>query len=245
MVQLSGTLSAGALGLDMARLLALVADLLTAARVFGAVTGEVATLAAVVTFAAINTVARHVANTTARVASLVLLETAAAAAIAARLVATSTATVGVTALTAVAGNVADLTALVALGTGRATTATAGGSRLGAVTRDMAGSTTSVAGFGVLWTLGAITAHVALATAVVALSSTTVGTVTGLMRGLAACEAGASTTLLAAEIHFVLGYGWLKTTMYFVNSDGKISPLLLFRADCQLAEIRTGLVSTGR
>jgi len=109
-------LSAGALGLDVAGLLALVADLLATARVLGAVTGEVTGLAAVVALGAVDTVAGHVTNAAARVAGLVLLETTTTT-IAAGLVTTSTSAVAVTALGAVAGNVADFAALVALGAG--------------------------------------------------------------------------------------------------------------------------------
>jgi hypothetical protein len=47
----------------MARLLALVADLLTAARVLGAVTREVTRLAAIVAFAAVDTVAYSLVRT--------------------------------------------------------------------------------------------------------------------------------------------------------------------------------------
>lgn len=47
----------GALGLDVAALLALVADLLAAGRLLGAVTGVVARLAAVVALHAIDTLA--------------------------------------------------------------------------------------------------------------------------------------------------------------------------------------------
>jgi hypothetical protein len=114
----------------VAGLLALVADLLTAARVLGAVAREVTGLAAVVALGAVDAVAwslvrevthqlgvimvltGHVANTTARVAGLVLLETTTAATVAAGLVTTTAAsTVAVTALRAVAGNVANLAAL--------------------------------------------------------------------------------------------------------------------------------------
>jgi hypothetical protein len=52
-----GTLGVRALGLNMAWLLALVADLLTAARVLGAVAREMARLATVVALAAINAIA--------------------------------------------------------------------------------------------------------------------------------------------------------------------------------------------
>lgn len=51
------SLVAGALGLDVARLLALVADLLAASRLLGAVTREVAVLAAVVALGAVDTLA--------------------------------------------------------------------------------------------------------------------------------------------------------------------------------------------
>ena len=47
----------GALGLNVARLLALVADLLAASRLLGAVTREVAVLAAVVALGAVDTLA--------------------------------------------------------------------------------------------------------------------------------------------------------------------------------------------
>lgn len=204
-------LSAGALGLDVAGLLALVADLLATARVLGAVTREMTGLAAVVALGAVDAVARHVADTAARVAGLVLLETATA--IAAGLITTTTSSVAVAALGAVAGNVADLAALVALSAGSTTAGTTSRGGLGAVTANVTSSSAAVACLGILGTLGAVTAHVTLATAVVALSSTTVGAVTGLMRGLAACEAGASAGLLlrSERIHLEVGIGglWLR------------------------------------
>lgn len=56
MVTVIQRLGAGALGLDVSRLLALVANLLTTARVLGAVAGEVTSFATVVAFAAINAI---------------------------------------------------------------------------------------------------------------------------------------------------------------------------------------------
>lgn len=51
------SLVVGALGLNVARLLALVADLLAASRLLGAVSREVTVLAAVVTLGAVDTLA--------------------------------------------------------------------------------------------------------------------------------------------------------------------------------------------
>lgn len=113
-------LVAGALRLDVSRLLALVADLLATSGLLGAVTRVVTGLAAVVALHAVDTLAcvfgqsnqttydrvkltRHVAETTARVAGLAGTATETAAA------ATVVVTVG--RLVAVAGNVADLTTL--------------------------------------------------------------------------------------------------------------------------------------
>lgn len=113
----------GALSLDVASLLALVADLLTASGLLGAVTGVVARLAAVVALHAVNTFAcrscqhvvpryeaealltRHVAVATAGVAGLAGTATETSA--------TAAAAVGVTeaGLGAVAGDVAELAAL--------------------------------------------------------------------------------------------------------------------------------------
>jgi hypothetical protein len=181
-------LVAGALRLDVSRLLALVADLLTASGLLGAVTGVVAGLAAVVALHAVDTLARHVAETTARVAGLAgtaLLET-------------TTVVVTVGRLVAVTGNVADLTTLVALG-GLAATAAHG-----AVTGDVAGLAALVAGLVVLHGLSAVTAHVALATTVVALSRTLGGAVASLVSGgtaRVASTTGLLLLLLLEGIHF--------------------------------------------
>lgn len=187
-------LVAGALRLDVSRLLALVADLLTTSGLLGAVTRVVARLAAVVALHAVDTLARHVAETTARVAGLagttLLLET-------------TTVVVTVGRLVAVAGNVADLTTLVALG-GLAATAAHG-----AVTGDVAGLAALVAGLVVLHGLSAVTAHVALAATVVALGRTLSGAVASLVSGRTARVASATgllLLLLLEGIHFVVRLG---------------------------------------
>lgn len=125
-------LGGGALGLDVAGLLALVADLLAGGGTLGAVTGEVTVLAAVVALGAVDAVTccsnvsylcngcksylgildeeltGHVANATAGVAGLLGTATEAATTTVGATVATTEST---TALGAVAGNVANLTAL--------------------------------------------------------------------------------------------------------------------------------------
>ena len=186
-------LNVGALGLDVARLLALVADLLAGTGLLGAVAGQMARDTAVVALVAIHAVTGHVANATARVAGLLAEATTAT-------VAGVEATAVGRALGAVASNVTDLAALVALSTRLAAGLAAAGG--GAVAGDVVGLAAAVAGLGILGALGAVTAHVTLATAVVALGGTLVGAVAGLMGGLAASEAGAS---LVSEIHVK---GWL-------------------------------------
>lgn len=98
-------LGGGALGLDVAGLLALVADLLATGRLLGAVTGEVTVLAAVVALRAVGAVARHVTEPAARVAGLGGA-VATAAVVAAAAVAAAEAALG-----AVAGHVSGLAAL--------------------------------------------------------------------------------------------------------------------------------------
>lgn len=180
-------LVAGALRLDVSRLLALVADLLTTSGLLGAVAGVVARLATVVALHAVDTLARHMAVATARVAGLASATTEA-----------TTIVVTVGGLGAVAGNVANLTTLVALGSLAAAAAH------GAVTGDVAGLAALVAGLVILHGLGAVTAHVALATAVVALSRTLGRAVTGLVASRTARVASATgllLLLLLERIHF--------------------------------------------
>jgi hypothetical protein len=115
-------LDVGALGLDVARLLALVANLLAGARLLGAVARKMTGNAAVVALVAVHAVAckrldmargrmerrrltRHVANAAARVAGLLAEATTAAVA-----AGVEAAAIGRT-LGAVASDVADLTAL--------------------------------------------------------------------------------------------------------------------------------------
>ena len=113
----------------MAGLLALVADLLAAARRSGAVARQVTGDTAVVALVAVHAVAysvsvevlgvnvclqgltREMADAAARVAGLLAEAAAAAAAVAATAVATATAAVRGATLAAVASDVADLTAL--------------------------------------------------------------------------------------------------------------------------------------
>lgn len=176
-------------------MLALVADALAVA--FGcAVTRDVADFAAVVALLTLCAVTSHVAVSTARVAGL--LATAEA----------TVTTAVATALRAVASNVSDLTALVAFLTatstarestaGEATVVTAGRACLLAVAGDVAGLTASVAGL-FLGGLGAFTAHVSLATAVVASRCAFLGAVTGLVRRLATVKAATASRLV---LHYV-------------------------------------------
>lgn len=119
----------GASGLDVSRLLALVADLLATGRLLRAVTREVTVLATVVAFAAVNALAcnrelgwnnihgggerltRHVAVATAGVAGLATASGTTAVAVATLVAATVAAAASTEAIGAVAGNVADLAAL--------------------------------------------------------------------------------------------------------------------------------------
>jgi len=181
----------GALSLNVSRLLALVADLLATSSLLGAITGVVTRLAAVVALHAVNTLAGHMAVAAAGVAGLASTATEAASAAAA---AASTTAVGVAErglaaegrLGAVAGNVSHLTTLVALSSlaasAAAAAATGATSSNGAITRDMARLAALIAGLVVLHGLSAVTAHVTLATTVVALSRTLGRTVTSLMAG---------------------------------------------------------------
>lgn len=175
----------GALSLNVASLLALVADLLTTSGLLGAVTRVVARLAAVVALHAVNTFARHVAVATAGVAGLA--STTAEAALTAAAIGVAEAGLG-----AVAGDVADFAALVALG--RASHATTGGATHGAVARNVAGLTALVAGLILLHGLATVTAHVALVAAVVALGRTLGGAIAGLVTRVAARVAGTATGL---------------------------------------------------
>lgn len=183
----------------MAGLLALVANLLAASVLLGAIPAEVAVLATVVAFGAVGTIARHVAVATTAVALLLLAAIATTTALVVRLVATAAAAAvgAVTAgLHAVAGDVTDLSTLVALNLSAAGRATSRSTSLGAVTRDVAGLVASVAGLRVLRTVRAVTAHVALISTVVALGWAPVWAVAGLMVSGTAGVACAS-----AEIHF--------------------------------------------
>jgi len=180
----------GAGSLDVASLLALVADLLTTSRLLGAVTRVVTRLATVVALHAVNTLARHVAVAAARVAGLAgTTETALGTA-----VATAEAALG-----AVAGDMAHLTALVALS--RAATGATGGTAHGAVAGDVAGLAALVAGLVVLHGLRAVAGHVALVAAVVALGGTLGRAVTGLVARVAARVAGTTTGSRSRVIHF--------------------------------------------
>lgn len=174
----------------MASLLALVADLLATSGLLGAVTGVVTRLAAVIALHAVDTFARHVSITTARVAGLSRATTEAA-----------TTAVGVTVrrLIAVPSDVADLTTLVAL----SGLATAAATANGAFARNVAGLTTLVAGLVVLHGLGAITAHMALATTVIALGGSLGRAIASLVAGGAARITGASRSVIHYEIACVL------------------------------------------
>jgi len=185
-------------GDDVAGLLALVADAVLLA---GAVTAQVANLAAVVALLALGAVARHVAIAAAREASLgtttgstesTLLSTVAGS-------------------SAVAGNVTDLAALVALSAaGGTTTGAVRGSavvlllrgRLAcAVARDVTSLAAPVARL-LLCRLGAVTAQMSILATVVADGVAALGALARLMANLIAVVAGTSALSSSTEIHFI-------------------------------------------
>jgi len=172
----------GASGLDVAGLLALVADTVVA-DLSRAVAGKMTDLTAVVALLALGAVARHVAETAARVASLTA---GSAVALALALVATLLleATL-LTTLRAVAGNVADLATLVAFLTAAHTGTTTGSTTLGALARNVTGLTAAVARL-LLLRVGALAREMSLATAVVASGVALGGAVAGLVGNVAAC-----------------------------------------------------------
>jgi len=125
----------GASGLDVAGLLALVADTVVA-DLSRAVAGKMTDLTAVVALLALGAVARHMAETAAGVAGLT-----AGSAVALALALVTTLLLEATLLTtlrAVAGNVADLATLVAFLTAAHTGTTTGSTTLGALARNMTG-----------------------------------------------------------------------------------------------------------
>jgi len=150
-------------------------------------------LAAVVALLALGTVTRHVTVSTARVASLATLVTAAVVVV---VRVTTIASLGVaTSFRAVSSNVANLGALVAFLAGTrvvSATATSGtfDSWVGAITGDVASLTAFVASL-VLRTLRALSAHVSLATAIVALGWATSRAVASLVRSIATVVATTS------------------------------------------------------
>jgi hypothetical protein len=166
----------------VAGLLALVADtvLLT-----GAVTRQVADLAAVVALLSLGAVTGEMAVTTARVASL-LTSTGSVSS----LRTAEAATVG----GALAGDVANLAALVALSSRSALESTLLGSSagVGALAREMTGEATSVASL-LLHGTSALAAHVSILSTVVANRGSTLGAFTSLVATLAAVVASASSS----------------------------------------------------
>lgn len=183
----------GALGLNVSRLLAFVADFLARGRSLRAIPREVAILTTVVALATVHALARHVAVATARVASLsTTLSTRAT------VTRVTKASVGVSAvgIRAVAGNVTDLATLIAF-LGATTLAAERTTALGTVAANVTGLTTSIAGFGILRTIRAFATNVTFATTVVALGGAAVRTVPELVSSLAASVAG---TGRALEIH---------------------------------------------
>jgi hypothetical protein len=147
-------------------------------------------LLTVVALLALGAVTAHVTETTARVAGG-LASTSVATGTSGTTVASTTAAVATasstavaTALGAVAGNVTDLAALVALLAAAATATHLGTAVLGALARDVAGTTAAVAG---LLSLGrsAFTADMTLLAAVVAGWGTLGGALGSAVRGVSA------------------------------------------------------------
>lgn len=180
----------GASALDVAGLLAAVADTLRGG-LLGAVTGQVTDLTAVVALLALRAVTAHVTETTARVASgLTGTTISTALATVSATTAEVAATVGATTLGAVAGNVTLLAALVALLTA-STTAGGSATSLSALTADVTGTTAAVASL-----LGlrrsALTADVTLLAAVVAGWGTLGGALGSTVRVVATVVAATAT-----------------------------------------------------
>lgn len=176
-----------ALSLDVSWLAALVAGALGGGLGW-AVAGKVANLTAVVALLSVGAVAGHVSKTTAGVAVLLaLLSVAAVLLLAVTVVLVSTLGTG---LWAVTGDVADLGALVALLVGLAEGATLWAGTLLwsvlAVAGDVAWLTALVASL-VLWSLWALTGHVSLPAAVVALGWPTGWAVASLVGVVTAWE----------------------------------------------------------
>jgi len=181
----SGFRLVGAHALDVARLLALVADTL-AAGASRAVTRQVTDLTAVVALLALGAVTAHVAEAAARVAGLAATVAATKAAAA---VATAEATTEAT-LVAVASDVADLAALVALLAGSAAKATRTGSSIRALAREVVSGTAAVASL-VLLRLRAVTGDVSRLATVVACRVA--------LGWAVACLVGVVTTVVAATV----------------------------------------------
>lgn len=172
----------GASSLDVAGLLALVANLFATGGLLGAVARVVTRLAAVVAPHAVDALARHVAVAAAGVAGLAgtaVVSSRAALATLATLAASVVAATIRRSFGAMTSNVAHITALVALGR----LAVASGS--GALARKVTGLAALVARLVLLHRLGALTAQVALVAAVVALSRAFGGAVASLMTAVAA------------------------------------------------------------
>ncbi|KAH6868815.1 hypothetical protein BKA58DRAFT_201328 [Alternaria rosae] len=113
-----------------------------------------------------------------------------------------------TALGAVAGNVTDLAALVALLAGGATATHLGTAVLGALARDVAGTTAAVAGLLSLGR-GALAANVALLAAVVAGWGTLGGALGSAVRGVSAWTWSARVQSDAQQMQFRVRNGGLR------------------------------------
>lgn len=186
--------SCGAFSLDVARLLALITDALVA-RSSGAVSAQMSGFAAVITLLPVGTIARHVSVSSARVARLASTSSSTVSTASEAAAKSTPATLG-----AVARYVADFTALVAFSAAGAAipaAVCATGRFAGAVARDMARLSAAIAGL-VFLGLGAVAAHMALLTAVIALRITTSRAITSLMGCIATIIAASRSS--RAEIH---------------------------------------------
>lgn len=181
-------------GLDVSRLLALVANSFTLG-FSGAVAGYMSNISTVVALLTMSAVAGHVAKATTRVTSLLATTVSSV---------TETASI-VTALGAVARNMADLAAFVAfLAAAGSTIVVIARTGLGTLARNVSSNTAAVARL-LLRSYCTLAADMALATTVIASRSSLLRTVASLVRGIAAVEASTTSSLI---FHF--DSMWAKT-----------------------------------
>jgi hypothetical protein len=171
-------------GLDVSRLLALVANSFTLG-FSGAVAGYMSDISTVVALLTMSAIAGHVAKATTRVASLLATTVSSV---------TETASI-VAALGAIACDMADLAAFVAfLAAAGSTIVVIARTSLGTLARNVSSNTAAVARL-LLGSYCTLAADMALATTVIASRSSLLRTIASLMRGIAAVEASTTSSLI--------------------------------------------------